>query len=66
MTMIRKTGLAAGMSLLWFCDEIWVFGDVITEGMRKEIDFCRNLNITIRYPKEREIIKVLGGTNTVE
>ena len=54
------------MSLLWFCDEIWVFGDVITEGMRKEIDFCRNLNITIRYPKEREIIKVLGGTNTVE
>jgi hypothetical protein len=61
----RKTGLAAGMSLLWFCDEIWVFGDVITEGMSKEIEFCRNLNITTRYIQEREIIKVFGGVRHV-
>ena len=23
----REIGLAAGLSLLWFCDEMWVFGD---------------------------------------
>ena len=36
----REIGLSAGMSLLWFCDELWIFGDEITEGMRREIDFC--------------------------
>ncbi len=23
----REIGLSAGMSLLWFCDELWIFGD---------------------------------------
>ena len=23
----REIGLAAGLSLLWFCDELWLFGD---------------------------------------
>ncbi len=26
----REMGMAAGLSLLWFCDEMWVFGDEIT------------------------------------
>lgn len=43
------------MSLLWFCDELWVFGEVITEGMRQEINFCMNLNIKIRYIKESQL-----------
>lgn len=51
----RAIGMAAGMSLLWFCDELWVFGDVITEGMRQEINFCMNLNIKIRYIKESQL-----------
>lgn len=51
----RAMGIAAGMSLLWFCDELWVFGDVITEGMQREIHFCRQLNIKIRYIKESQI-----------
>lgn len=51
----------AGQSLLWFCDEMWVFGDVISKGMQKEIDFCRIMNIRIRYITEDMIRKKLGG-----
>lgn len=51
----RAIGMAAGMALLWFCDELWVFGDMITEGMQHEFNFCMNLNIKIRYIKEAQI-----------
>lgn len=57
----RKIGLAAGMSLLWLCDEVWVFGNTVTDGMRAELKFCKNLNIRIRYISEKEIQNVLGG-----
>lgn len=57
----REIGMAAGLSLLWFCDELWVFGDEITEGMKSEIQFCKNLNIRIRTVRESEICNVLGG-----
>ncbi len=29
--------------LLEFCDELWVFGDEITEGMRKDIEHFRKI-----------------------
>lgn len=57
----RELGLTAGLSLLWLCDELWVFGEKITEGMQWEIKFCKNLNIRIRTVKDSEINKVLGG-----
>ena len=57
----REVGLAAGMSLLWLCDEVWVFGDTVTDGMRAELQFCKNLNIRIRKINENEIQKVIGG-----
>ena len=57
----REIGLAAGLSLLWFCDEMWIFGDVITEGMKSEINFCKNLNIRTRYVRDTEIKKMIGG-----
>ena len=56
----RELGRQAGMSLLWFCDEMWVFGDRITQGMQEEILFCKNMKIKIRKIKESEIKKVLG------
>ena len=60
----REMGIAAGMSLLWFCDELWHFGDTVTEGMRRELDFCRSLGIRTRAVKDSEIDKVLGGICT--
>lgn len=57
----RELGLAAGMSLLWLCDEVWVFGDTVTDGMIAELKFCKNLNIRIRYITEKEIQNVIGG-----
>ena len=50
----REVGLAAGMSLLWLCDEVWVFGDT-------ELKFCKNLNIRVRKITEKEIQKATGG-----
>ena len=57
----REIGMAAGLSLLWFCDEMWVFGNTVTEGMAAELQFCKNLNIRIRKITENEIQKVIGG-----
>lgn len=57
----RELGMAAGLSLLWFCDELWIFGDEVTEGMQAEIDFCKSLNIKTRKVRESEIKKVIGG-----
>ena len=57
----REVGLAAGMSLLWLCDEVWIFGDTVTDGMRAELKFSKNLNIRVRHITEKEIQNVLGG-----
>ena len=57
----REIGMAAGLSLLWFCDELWEFGDEISEGMKNEIQFCKNLNIPVRKIRDCDIQKVIGG-----
>lgn len=57
----REIGMSAGLSLLWFCDEMWIFGNEETEGMRAEIQFCKNLNIRIRRITDNEITKKIGG-----
>ena len=57
----REIGLAAGLGMLWFCDELWVFGQNITEGMKQELQFCKHLNIKTRYVSEKEIRKKIGG-----
>lgn len=56
----REIGMSAGLSLLWFCDEMWIFGNEITDGMKQEIQFCNSLNIPIRKIREKEIIKKIG------
>lgn len=57
----REIGVTAGLGMLWFCDELWVFGDEATEGMLTEINFCKNLNIRIRKINDKDIKKVIGG-----
>jgi hypothetical protein len=45
----RATGIALGLELLWHSDEIWVFGDKITEGMAQEIDAAKQYRIPARF-----------------
>lgn len=37
----------AGLSLVWMCDECWVFGEP-TQDMKEIIHFCRSLNVGLR------------------
>ena len=53
----RNLGMNAGLSMLWVCDEVWAFGDEITEGMKKEILFAEKLNIKVRYISENDLRK---------
>ena len=55
---------SAGISLLWLCDELWVFGNRITKEMQQAIDFCKNLNTIIRTVSDSDINKVIGGNCT--
>lgn len=52
-----ETVLAVSKSLLWYCDEVWVFGDTITENMSEELKFCKTMNIRTRRIREKEIQK---------
>ena len=44
----REKAMAINMELLRLCGELWVFGDVISEGMRKEITRAREIGIPVR------------------
>lgn len=44
----REVGLKMGLELLKRCDELWVFGPVITEGMKQEMIEANLENITVR------------------
>ena len=39
----RAKGMELGLELMKFCDELWIFGGVITEGMQREIDRWCNI-----------------------
>lgn len=45
----RELGLCAGKALLQRCDEIWVFGDEISEGMAQEIELAKQISVAERY-----------------
>ena len=64
--MPYKEGLDRCLWLLDRSDEMWVFGDEITAGMKGEINFCQNLNIKMRRIKETEILKKIGGIQSEE
>jgi len=55
----REIGIAAGLGLLWFCDEMWIFGNYISAGMRTEMNFCKNLNIKMKKIYKKDIKKIL-------
>ena len=45
----REFGCMAGLQLLSECDELWYFGDSITQGMTQEICFALEHNIPVKY-----------------
>lgn len=48
----RATGMAMGIEMLKRCDELWVFGETISEGMAAEIELAKEMGIPIHYIKE--------------
>ncbi len=50
----RKKGLKMGLSLLRKCDELWVFGNLISNGMKTEIELAQELGMTIKHFTEIE------------
>ncbi len=45
----RNAGMWMGLILLNKCNELWVFGTVISSGMKAEIDRAKKNNMYIRY-----------------
>ncbi len=45
----REQGLSFALILLGKCDELWVFGDTISEGMSAEIEEAKQRGMPIRY-----------------
>ncbi len=51
----RKRGLAMGLELLKRCDEIWVVGDALSEGMKGEIALAKKEHIPRLYVSEEMV-----------
>ena len=49
----REIGLHMGLVLLSFCREVWVFGNEISPGMKREIKKARWIGKRIRYFNEK-------------
>jgi hypothetical protein len=47
-TAERELAMAFGLRLLSGCKEIWVFGDTISDGMKREIQLAKQKGIRIR------------------
>jgi len=45
----RKLGLFFGIVLLGKCDQLWMFGDTVSAGMKAEIDKAKRKNMVIRH-----------------
>lgn len=51
----RELALCIGEAVLRRCDEVWVCGDHISEGMRSEIGLAERIGLEIMYFKEADI-----------
>ncbi len=71
----RKKALEMNKKLLKFCDELWIFGDEITEGMKEEIEYFRKIRgdgkIKLTVPEDdvnvvsnnKDVLKYNGRNN---
>lgn len=51
----RQYALETGKEILEWCDELWVFGDIISSGMEAEIRRAEDSEIPVRYVSEQEL-----------
>lgn len=55
----REAGLKLGLQLLEHCDELWLFGDRLSEGMEAELTEAHRMKMKIKYftdkCQEREV-----------
>lgn len=49
----RSLGLSMGLELVKRCDEVWVFGERLSEGMQAEIRAAEDMSIPIHYFNEK-------------
>ena len=47
----REIGIKLGIEILKRANELWIFGDKVTAGMRKEIEAAREYGKPIKYLK---------------
>ena len=62
----RAFGTMAGLMLLSDCDELWYFGDSVSQGMVREIIAAKEQEIPVRYISQKDINKMTkenGGKN---
>lgn len=57
----RGLGMGAGRFLLLHCDEMWIFGPRISEGMVSEMKLCEHVAIHMKHISDDEVDKLLGG-----
>ena len=51
----RELGISLGLAWLTDCDEIWIIGNRISEGMQREITKAKELNIPIKHITVKDI-----------
>ena len=51
----RELAFSLCLRLMDTCSEMWVFGDVITDGMRREMAYAADNYVVMRHVKEEEI-----------
>lgn len=44
----RETALSIGLELVKRCDEVWVFVERISEGMRGEIELAKEIGVPVK------------------
>ena len=59
----RELGLRFALILLGKCDELWVFGDTVSEGMAREIAKAKRCGMPIHYFNDKCEVKVNGTEN---
>lgn len=47
----RKKGMMMSNHVLEKCDEMWIFGDVISKGIQEEIEHANEHNVKIQFRK---------------